>query len=42
MVSRGAVTLTSTTFPLEGVNQAFHALNEGRMVGRGVLVPNER
>jgi NAD+-dependent secondary alcohol dehydrogenase Adh1 len=34
------VELTATTFPLEGVNEAFHALHEGRMVGRGVLVPN--
>ena len=41
LAQRGAVKLTSTTFPLEGVNDAFHALNEGRMVGRGVLVPNE-
>lgn len=42
MVARRAVTLTATTFPLEGVNEAFHALEEGRMVGRGLLVPNER
>jgi NAD+-dependent secondary alcohol dehydrogenase Adh1 len=42
MVQRGAVTLAKTTFPLEGVNDAFHALEEGRMIGRGVLVPNER
>lgn len=41
MVRRGAVKLTATTFPLEGVNDAFHTLDEGRMVGRGVLVPNE-
>ena len=27
--------------PLEGVNDALHALDEGRMIGRGVLVPNE-
>ncbi len=42
MVRRGAVKLTATTFPLEGVNDAFHALDDGRMIGRGVLVPNER
>ena len=41
MVRRGAVELTKTTFPLEGVNDAFQALDQGRMVGRGVLVPNE-
>ena len=40
MVRRGAVKLTKTNFPLDGVNDAFHALDEGRMVGRGVLVPN--
>ena len=31
--------VTKTTFPLEGVNDALHALDEGRMIGRGVLVP---
>jgi NAD+-dependent secondary alcohol dehydrogenase Adh1 len=35
------VRLTSTAFPLEGINDALHALDEGRLVGRGVLVPNE-
>ena len=33
--------LTKTTFPLDGVNDALHALDEGRMIGRGVLVPDE-
>ena len=28
--------------PLEGVNEALHALDEGRMIGRGVLIPNEK
>jgi NAD+-dependent secondary alcohol dehydrogenase Adh1 len=41
LTAKGKVTLTSTTFPLEGVNEAFHALDEGRMIGRGILVPNE-
>jgi NAD+-dependent secondary alcohol dehydrogenase Adh1 len=41
LVARGALKLTKTTFPLEGVNDALHALDEGRMIGRGVLVPNE-
>jgi NAD+-dependent secondary alcohol dehydrogenase Adh1 len=41
LVRRGTVALTATTFPLEGVNDAFHALEEGRMVGRRVLVPHE-
>ena len=42
LAARGAVRLTTTTFPLEGINEALHALDEGRMIGRGVLVPNER
>ena len=25
---------------LDGINDALHALGEGRLVGRGVLVPN--
>jgi NAD+-dependent secondary alcohol dehydrogenase Adh1 len=41
LAARGAVTLTTTTFPLAGVNDALHALDEGRLIGRGVLVPNE-
>jgi NAD+-dependent secondary alcohol dehydrogenase Adh1 len=41
LAEKGYVKLTTTTFPLEGVNDALHALDEGRMVGRGVLVPNE-
>ena len=41
LAARGSVRLTSTTFPLEGINDALHALDEGRLVGRGVLVPNE-
>lgn len=41
LAARGAVRLTTTTFPLEGINEALHALDEGRMIGRGVLVPNE-
>jgi NAD+-dependent secondary alcohol dehydrogenase Adh1 len=41
LTARGLVKLTTTTFPLDGVNDAFHALDEGRMIGRGVLVPNK-
>lgn len=41
LAARGAVTLTTTTFPLEGVNDALHALDEGRLIGRGVLVPTD-
>lgn len=41
LAARGAVEPTTTTFPLEGVDEALHALDDGRMIGRGVLVPNE-
>jgi hypothetical protein len=33
------VKLTSTTSPLEGINDAPAALRDGRLVGRGLLVP---
>ncbi|MCW2582727.1 MAG: alcohol dehydrogenase [Klenkia sp.] len=41
LTARGAVTLTTTTFGLDQVNEALHALEEGRMIGRGVLVPHQ-
>lgn len=41
LCARGAVTLPRTTYPLEGVIEVLHGLDEGRLVGRGVLVPNE-
>ena len=41
LVARGAVKLTKTTFPLEGVNDALHALDEGRMIGRGSRAERE-
>ena len=41
LTAKGYVKLTTTAFPLDGINEAFHALDEGRMIGRGVLVPNE-
>lgn len=39
LTSRGAVTLTTTEFPLEGINDALDTLNSGRMIGRGMLIP---
>lgn len=39
LARRGAVTLTTTTFPLEGINDALHALEAGTLRGRGVLDP---
>lgn len=39
LTRRGAVTLTSTSMPLERINDALHALDEGRLIGRAMLVP---
>lgn len=36
---RGAVKLTSTSYRLDDINGAMHALRDGTLVGRGVLVP---
>lgn len=41
LARRGAVKLTSTAFPLAGINEALNSLRTGAMLGRGVLVPNE-
>ena len=40
LTRRGAVTPAWTTFPLEAVNDAMAALEEGTITGRAVLVPN--
>ncbi len=42
LTRRGAVKTESTTFPLEGVNDAMHALEQGQVVGRGILVPQAK
>lgn len=39
LARRGVVTPTTTTFSLEGINDALHWLEAGTLVGRGVLVP---
>ena len=39
LARRGVVKLKTTTFPLEGINEALHSLEAGTLVGRGVLVP---
>ena len=41
LAARGVVKLTSTTYPLEGINEALRAMHEGRMIGRGILVPDQ-
>ncbi|WP_439029091.1 NAD(P)-dependent alcohol dehydrogenase [Gordonia terrae] len=42
LTARGTIDLTTTLFPLDGVNDALHALDEGRLIGRGLLTPNEK
>ena len=39
LVRRGAVALTTTTFPLEDINVALNQLEQGQLVGRGILLP---
>ena len=39
IVTVGSAESETITFPFEGVNEALHALDDGRLVGRGVLVP---
>jgi len=41
LTKRGAVKTEATTFPLEGVNDAMAALEAGKIVGRGVLMPSQ-
>jgi NAD+-dependent secondary alcohol dehydrogenase Adh1 len=39
LTRQGHVTLHTSTYPLEAVNDAMHDLDEGRLQGRGILVP---
>ena len=39
LTAQGAVTLHTTPYPLEAVNDALHDLEQGRVQGRAVLVP---
>ena len=41
LVKRGAVRLTTRTYPLEGINDALQAIEAGRTVGRGILLPTQ-
>lgn len=40
LTERGSVTLHTTTYPLDAVHEAIADLEAGRLVGRGILVPN--
>jgi NAD+-dependent secondary alcohol dehydrogenase Adh1 len=39
LTERGDVTLHTSTYPLDAVNDAMHDLDHGRLQGRGILVP---
>lgn len=41
LAHRGVIEISTTRFPLEGVNEALHALNDGKLIGRGVLMVSE-
>jgi NAD+-dependent secondary alcohol dehydrogenase Adh1 len=37
----GQVSLHTTTYPLEAINDAMADLDSGRLQGRGILIPAE-
>jgi NAD+-dependent secondary alcohol dehydrogenase Adh1 len=39
LASEGKVTLHTTTYPLDAINDAMAELDSGRLQGRGILVP---
>ena len=39
LTAQGKVTLHTTTYPLDAVDEAMHDLDAGRLQGRGILVP---
>jgi len=39
LTAQGKVTLHTTTYPLDAVNEAMADLDQGRLQGRGILVP---
>lgn len=42
LTAQGKVKLHTTTYPLHAVNDAMNDLDEGRLQGRGILVPGDR
>lgn len=40
LAARGSVTLHTTKYPLDAVNDAMDDLEQGRLQGRGIFVPN--
>ena len=41
LTARGLVTLHTSTYPLDAVNDAMQDLNSGNLRGRGILVPED-
>jgi NAD+-dependent secondary alcohol dehydrogenase Adh1 len=41
LTAQGKVTLHTKTYPLDAINDAIDDLDNGRLQGRGILVPNE-
>ncbi|HEX2728117.1 MAG TPA: zinc-binding dehydrogenase, partial [Rubrobacteraceae bacterium] len=39
LTARGLVTLHTSTYPLDAVNDAIQDLNNGNLRGRGILIP---
>jgi NAD+-dependent secondary alcohol dehydrogenase Adh1 len=40
LTAQGKVTLHTSTYPLDAINDAMHDLDQGRLQGRGILIPN--
>jgi NAD+-dependent secondary alcohol dehydrogenase Adh1 len=40
LTAQGKVTLHTSTFPLDAINDAMHDLDQGRLQGRGILIPS--
>ncbi len=41
LTARGQVSLRTTTYPLDAINDAMADLDNGRLQGRGILIPGE-
>jgi NAD+-dependent secondary alcohol dehydrogenase Adh1 len=39
LTAQGKVTLHTTTYPLDAINESMADLDNGRLQGRGILVP---
>jgi len=39
LTARGLVSLHTSTYPLDAVNEAIQDLNSGNLRGRGILIP---